>query len=172
MAYGFEIDVGDQVDNAAKYLSGLESRLDIVSGRALKKVAKWLAVHSLREIGKELEIKQQPLKRRFKVYPGGDKEVKLWVGIFPIAVHHLGSVKKTPDGVRVGRRRYGGAFMASAGGGSEMVWRRKGRERLPVERVTEDISDPVRDALQRWESRVSKKFADILQHEINFELNK
>lgn len=172
MASGFEINLQDQA-NVSQLLAGMEKRLEAAADRALRKTARWLATHSVREIGQELQINQQPLKRRFKVFPNRrGQEVKLWVGLYPIAVHHLGKPAQTADGVRVGKRRYGGAFVASANNSPEMVWRRRGRERLPIDRVTEDIAEPVQSVLARWEQRTTTRFAEIFEQEVRFELSK
>lgn len=173
MGSGFEINVSDQASQIGQLLAGMEKHMDAASDRALRKTAKWLATHSVREIGRELQIKQQPVKRRFQVYPNRrGQEVKLWVGLYPIAVHHLGTPKQTPDGVKVGRRRYGGAFLAPANNSPETVWRRRGRERLPIDRVTEDIAEPVQSVLARWERRTTARFAEIFEQEVRFELSK
>lgn len=173
MGSGFEIDVSGQLAGVGCLLGVLDKQLNNAVDRALRKTAKWLSVHSLREIGQELQIKQQAIKPRFKVYPQiRGKEVKLWVGLFPIAVHHLGASRQTADGVNVGKRRFQSAFLASAGNGPEMVWRRRGSERLPVERVMEDIAGPVESILRRFERRAVARFAEIFEQEVRFELGK
>ncbi|MNJ81960.1 hypothetical protein D3C77_810550 [compost metagenome] len=52
-----------------------------------------------------------------------------------------------------------------------LVWRRKGRERLPLERVTEDWDGPAMDVLSRWEKRAMERFAELFEQEARYVLS-
>ncbi|WP_205862050.1 phage tail protein [Pseudomonas viridiflava] len=140
--------------------------LDLAAARALRKTAQWLRTHSSREIAKELKITQSPLRHRYNVYSRSTgNEVKLWVGLQPLSVHWLGKPKATSTGVSVGHREYADAFISPMKTKHQLVFRRKGRERLPVELVREDWADEGVGALERWETRAMQRFVDLFESE-------
>jgi hypothetical protein len=55
---------------------------------------------------------------------------------------------------------------------SPMVWRRKGRERLPIEKVTEDWQEVAQPVIQRWERRATARFAEIFEQEARYVLSR
>lgn len=153
------VEVDTQMANATK-------RLDLAAARALRKTAQWLRTHSSREIARELGITQSPIRHRYNVYSESTaQEVKLWVGLQPISVHWLGDPKQNSAGVSVGHRQYDDAFISPMKSSHKLVFRRKGRERLPVERVTEDWSEQGYSALERWERRAMNRFVELFEQE-------
>jgi len=164
----FEVDGWASVDKA---LADMPRRLDLAAARALRKTALWLRTHSSREISRELRITQSPLRHRYQIHSRSTaKEVKLWVGLQPISVHYLGTPKQTPTGVAVGHRQYDAAFISPMRSTQRLVFRRKGRERLPIEKVTEDWEGPAIGALERWEKRALERFMDLFEHEARYAL--
>lgn len=153
------IDVENKVANAPKLL-------DLAAARALRKTANWLRTHSSREIARELGIAQSPVRHRYNVYSQSTaSEVKLWVGLQPLSVHYLGNPKQTDTGVSVGHREYADAFIAPMKTRYPLVFRRKGRERLPVEKVTEDWEHEGMTSLERWEKRAMNRFVELFEQE-------
>jgi len=164
---GFELkfDV-DGWGDVERTLADLPRRLDMAAARALRKTAQWLRTHSSREIARELRITQSPLRHRYQVHSQAQaREVKLWVGLQPIAVHYLGTPKQTPTGVAVGHRQYDDAFISPMRSSDRLVFRRKGRERLPIEKVTEDWEGPALSVLERWERRAQVRFFELFEQE-------
>lgn len=165
---GFELNLQvngwEEVDAFDRHVI---KKLDLAADRALRSTAKWLATHSSREIAQELKIAQSPLKHRYNVYSKSTaKEIKLWVGLRPLAVHYLGTPKQTATGVSVGHREYDEAFISPMKTKYPLVFRRKGRERLPVERVMEDWEGPAMSALERWEKRAQNQFVEFFEKEV------
>ncbi|RMO79792.1 hypothetical protein ALQ33_200127 [Pseudomonas syringae pv. philadelphi] len=141
-------------------------KLDLAAARALRKTAQWLRTHSSREISRELRISQSPIRHRYNVFnQSTSKEVKLWVGLRPISVHYLGTPKQTTTGVSVGHREYDDAFISPMKSRHSLVFRRKGRQRLPVERVMEDWESEGLSALERWERRAQNRFIELFEQE-------
>lgn len=149
---GFEVNFAvDGWGHAEMEIGKAAKKLDLAAARALRKTAQWLRTHSSREIAKELRISQSPIRHRFDVFSQAtSREVKLWVGLRPLSVHYLGTPKQTATGVSVGHREYEDAFISPMKTKHQLVWRRKGRERLPLERVTEDWASEGVTALERW----------------------
>lgn len=168
MASGFHLNVSLDAATAAlpEAVKATRKQLDLAADRALKKTAQWLRTHSAREIGKTLGIPNSPLKHRFNVYPTrGRQEVKLWVGIRPLSVHYLGQPKATPTGVKVGKHSYDGAFIDPMRSKAPMVWRRKGKERLPIEKVVKEWGEDSLTIIDRWERRATNRFIEIFEQE-------
>jgi hypothetical protein len=164
----FDVDGWAGVERA---LADAPRKLDLAAARALRKTAQWLRTHSSREIARELRITQSPIRHRYSIYSQSTaKEVKLWVGLHPISVHYLGTPKQTPTGVKVGHREYDAAFISPMKTNQRLVFRRKGRERLPIEKVTEDWEGPAIGALERWEKRALERFMDLFEHEARYAL--
>lgn len=159
----FAVDGWGQVDMAVGQAA---KKLDLAAARALRKTAQWLRTHSTREISKALRIAQSPIRHRFDVFSQSTaREVKLWVGLRPLSVHYLGTPKQTPTGVSVGHRSYDDAFISPMKTKHLLVWRRKGRERLPLEKVTEDWESEGVTALERWEKRAEQRFIELFEQE-------
>ncbi|HCE6978407.1 TPA: hypothetical protein NHP34_006056 [Pseudomonas aeruginosa] len=164
----FEVDGWGSVERA---LADAPRKLDIAAARALRKTAQWLRTHSSREIARELGITQSPVRHRYNIYSQSTaREVKLWVGLQPIGVHYLGTPKQTPTGVKVGHRDYDDAFISPMKSSQRLVFRRKGRERLPIEKVTEDWEGPALGALERWERRAMERFMELFEQEARYAL--
>lgn len=168
MANGFHLDlkVDDAFHRVPELIRATRGQLDRAADRALKKTAQWLRTHSAREIGQVLDIPNGPLKRRFAIYPRrGAREVKLWIGINPLDVHYLGDPQQTPSGVKVRRREYRGAFIAPMRSSGKIVWQRKGRERLPIEKVRQAWDKDAMTVIDRWERRATARFIELFEHE-------
>jgi hypothetical protein len=147
-------------------LADAGKKLDLAAARALRKTAQWLRTHSSREISQELRISKSPLGHRYKVFSRGTaREVKLWVGLEPIAVHYLGQPKQNATGVSVGHRQYDDAFISPMKSSQRLVFVRKGRERLPIELVREDWEGPAMSALEKWEKRAQNRFLELFEQE-------
>ena len=164
---GFEVNFAvDGWGHAEMEIGKAAKKLDLAAARALRKTAQWLRTHSSREIAKELRISQSPIRHRFDVFSQAtSREVKLWVGLRPLSVHYLGTPKQTATGVSVGHREYEEAFISPMKTKHQLVWRRKGRERLPLERVTEDWASEGVTALERWEKRAEQRFVELFEQE-------
>lgn len=165
---GFQLNLEGSAASAVNGgdVAGMVKKLDVAAARALRKTAQWLRTHSSREISKELKITQSPIRHRYQIFTRGrGDDVKLWIGLEPIPVHFLGTPKEVPGGVRVGHRFYEDAFIGQPKNGRPMVFRRKGRERLPVEAVKESWDGPAISVLERWEKRAIERFADLFEQE-------
>lgn len=174
MANGFEmkIDLSADVDNVAAVVAATAKQVEKAAQRALVKTAQWLRTHSVRELGQELGIVQEPLRKRFKVFSRqSEREVRFWVGLDPIGLHRLGNPSVTARGVKVNRKEYQGAFISPMKSSQLTVYRRKGRERLPIEMVTEDIEDQARAVIERWQDRVFARFKELFEHEASAIIN-
>jgi len=164
---GFSLDLNAEGWVDVELIVGRATKqLDLAAARALRKTASWLRTHSSREISRELRIAQSPIRHRYNVYSQATaKAVKLWVGLKPISVHYLGAPKQNSTGVNVGHRQYDDAFISPMKTKYPLVFRRKGRERLPVARVMEDWEQEGLSTLERWEKRAQRQFVEYFEQE-------
>lgn len=174
MAHGFEmkIDVSREAEDIAAMVAATTKQLELAAQRAMTKAGQWLRTHSVRELGQQLGIKQEPLKKRFRVYPQRQKgEVRVWVGLDPIGVYRLGTPKVTQKGVKVNRNEYDGAFISPMKSNYPLVFKRRGKERLPIDLVDEDIDEPAMEVVERWERLVFQRFKELFEQEARAIIN-
>ncbi len=166
-----------QLDQEFAYLeaklTALAPQLQRAVDRALRKTARWLETHSKRELGRELKLPIRVLSIRFQhvlQLKGQQKSAVVWFGVNPIEARYLGSARQNRRGTRVGRHQFDLAFTASMKNAHKNVFRRKGRERLPIEVVRMSIDKESTLIFQRFYQRAQGRFSEVLQQELNFVL--
>ncbi len=128
LTLNFDEDTADLTE----HLHGVADKVEKAVNRAVKKTARWLRTHSMRDLSKELNIKQAPLKNRFIVGTDPKKpgEAKVWIGLLAIAAHDIGQASQNQAGVRVGKHQFDGAFNKAVYGSEEKVYIRARRNRI------------------------------------------
>lgn len=127
-----QVDIGRATKDMTEHLVGLEKQVGKAVDRAVRKVARWLRTHSVREIGRELNITQAALKRRYRFSDTGhgfNRRVNIWVGLLAIAAHDTGKINQGPAGARVRGRQFDGAFKQKIYGSEEKVYIRASANR-------------------------------------------
>ncbi|MGI2002039.1 phage tail protein [Shewanella frigidimarina] len=180
-------------------LISMNVKVTVAVNRAVKKTAQWLRTHSMRELGKELGIKQEPLKSRFVVgtNPKRPGEANIWIGLLAIGAHLTGKASQNQAGTKVAKRQYDGAFHKAVYGSEEKVYIRARRNRVmqhdvvrenrsrkprtlsdpklkgrfPLQVVGIDIEQPAERIIQRFESRINQRYRELLSHELKYALN-
>lgn len=110
----------------------LGKRCEVAVQRAIKKLARWLRTHSLREIGRELKITQKVLKKRFRIdenSKGDSPYINIWFGLLNVGAHEVGKARQNRAGTRVRGRQFDGAFVKKIYGSEEKVYIRARRNR-------------------------------------------
>ena len=180
------LDLSVETSSAVGVLDQLDERVAKAITRATRKAAKWLVTHSVREMAKELGIKQAPLKSRFRVDFDGNN------------VHYLGNPSQNLSGVKVGKKQYDGAFYKAVYGNEEKVYIRAKRNavlnhsvvrerrksyphwdhgfmtdnagRFPVQVIGLPIEEVGEEILGRYEQRLNKRYREILDQELRYAL--
>ncbi|MDG2639235.1 hypothetical protein P7M58_06885 [Vibrio parahaemolyticus] len=199
-AQPFKISLSDAAYQAKKQFVGLEMAVDRAIVRATRKTARWLAVHSARELKVALKLKNtKRLKDRIKIFVSGSgSSTTIFFGLAPIEVEAAGKPRNNADGVSVGGRQYDGAFYRVVYGSMPYVWirtKRNEREhhpiyrsskqhsnlsvkaadlagRFPVQRIGLEIEEPATDVIERLEARTNERFLVVFDQELNYELTK
>ena len=192
------LNFDDATQDMTQHLDGVSRKIEKAVHRAVKKTANWLRTHSVRDLGKELNIKQAPLKNRFVVgtNPKEPGKAVIWIGLLAIAAHNVGKPSQNASGVRVGKHQFDGAFFRRIYGDEEKVYIRASRNRIeqhaavrenrtvkyrslsdpklkgrfPVQVVGVDIAEKADKVIQRYESRLNQRYSQILEQELNFAL--
>jgi len=191
------IDLGADTHAITSGLPNINGKITKAVNRATKKAAQWLITHSVREMAKELGIKQAPLKQRFRVdFNGGN--VHIWVGLLEIGAQHIANPQQNAAGVKVGKEQYDGAFYKTIYGSEGRVYIRAKRNRVfkhsvvrqrrrlsphydhgfmgdndgrfPVQTIGVAIEEVGEEVLGRYERRLNKRYQEILEQELNYAL--
>lgn len=105
---------------------------------------------------------------------GPNMEIKLWMGLNPIDYMKLGAKQQpfeTATGVQAGKRSLRLAFIATTKNNSGHVFRREGRDRLPIKKQTIPIASKVQNFVER-RVLVSQKFDQMFLKFLDEELEK
>lgn len=141
------------------------------SRRAAARTRDWLATQLRRELGKVEKLPALATKNRF-FRKGGQTHAMLWIGLNPVFADKAGPAVMTSKGVRAGRRVFEGAFLAHVKTGHTGIYVRKGKERLPILKVTIPVDESMEAILPKFEAGALRMFEDRLEHEISYLLQK
>lgn len=188
--------VSEQLANDLKKLG---DKVEVAVSRALLKTERWLRTHSMREIGKELNIAQGAIKYRFKIELR-NSTITLWFGLLNVAAHNIGKPTQNRAGVRVRGRQFDSAFYRPVYGSTPKVYIRARRNqrlgyetytadgkhrqnrfynhafmadnegRFPLQVLGVEIESTALEVLQRYEHRINARYEEILAQEVNYAL--
>ena len=150
-----------QLDLLIKEFSASDKVVYLALRSALNRTAKWLRTQTTRDMRDSLKIKAALIRRRLKVArikkTSNGWVINLWLGLNPIPMHDL-NPKKTNTGVKAGKYAVEHAFLAKG-----TVFKRKGKNRLPIEKQFIDIQKQGENALKssfidEWQDIFFKEF--------------
>lgn len=141
-------------------LAATEDQLTKALRTTLAKMARWLRTQSARGLSKELNIQQKIIRRRLKSFnvqnTGHGFNVKIWFGLDPISFIYL-KPRQNRTGVKARGREVKGGFIAPIGGGKRQVFKRVGKDRLPIEKQTITVKDEAESYIEN-EMITARKF--------------
>lgn len=190
------INIQHNADKIAKRFSQL-SRVSInrAQARATNKVAARVFTQTKREGAKRLSITQKVFATRIKKGPRANANrlgTYVYYDLRGIPVEKLGKAVQTKKGVRIGRRFFKGAFVATMPGGNKTgvfvrTGKRRGRRRavksgrwvgkqyrpqLPITEIYKTldfVAGVIRDAGRRV---IRREFPRLFRHELSREIAK
>lgn len=155
-----------EIDTAfIKELPYLDEHLSIATKRTIDRVTKWIRGEIVKSLSTELNLKISTSKRRFRAYSKG-KRAKLWLGLDGLNLHYFGIPVQDDTGVSLNGDHHKSAFIDPMRSSDLLVWRRTGKKRLPIEPVKKDITAQAKQLLTQYTPRISKKFREIFDEEI------
>jgi hypothetical protein len=153
----------------------LTVEMDTAAKRAAIRTREWLRTQVTREIASTTGVPRKALKERVrrgsKENDGAwysDGQAVLWIGLQDIPAHYLGKPRQTKKGVRVRKHFFDKAFTVSIGEQAPKVWKRAGKSRLPIIKMTVPVEPGRRDLLGKYEKAAARMFSERLEHEINY----
>lgn len=111
------------------------------------KMAAWVRTRSLRGISEKVQIQQKILRQRVKTFRMGgplshattDRSVKVWYGLNAVPWARLNPRATKKGGVTASGNRHDAEAFIAMSHGRKQVFKRMGRDRLPLEVVKADI---------------------------------
>ena len=143
--------------------------------RALRKFVRRLGYQLKQLIAQSNAITQKSLKTRVRVsfsFTAVDLgKGRVWLGLNPMSYKHIGTPQQLRKGVRSGKHFAQGAFIWNG-----HVFKRRGRRRFPIDKITLDIEDKARPIIARLNAsiqggKMKKGFLEIFHKELNYALN-
>lgn len=171
------------IAQATKRLRETKTTIDKAEKRAVRKTAEFAKSIIARDVAKQLQVPAFSVKARVSTHDrttdlGG---FKVWGGLRNLPARRLvrdaKSLKRFIDkrprkGVRLGKYFWQSSFVAPIGKGDKYdVFMRKGKERLPIQRINVDVSEPLTLAFKAAEPQISERLSKTLAQELNFALN-
>lgn len=171
----------DELDALARSVGATESIAKQALRSALGKTARWANTRVRRAVAKATDVPQGVLNARHRFdlrLPKGDTVATIWVGLNAVSAIHV-RARETRRGVRAGKHQFEGAFIGRGragkvdGAGHAHVWRRVGKERLPVAKQVIDIAEKGRAAI-RGEvlSGIERQFRRTFMHELEWRMQR
>jgi hypothetical protein len=157
----------------ATAIEATEAQLKLASVRALNKVARWLRTRIARDVADELNIKVGLVRNSLTLIRANRGSVNAGVGMSRrhgvINAIHLGAARQNARGVRVARRQYDHAFLATMPTGHRGIFWRTGKDRLPIREVQVVITGRMAKVMEQLsEGPALQQFDKVFQRELNF----
>lgn len=150
-----------------------QNKIKLATVRALNKTARWLRTDISRNTAKDLNINVSLIRNNIKIQRAKRRNLEAVVGLDSrsgvINAFDLGTARQDSCGVRVGRRRFDRAFIARMNNGHTGVFRRKGKERLPINEVYLVITGKLAKQLEKMEDgKGTRQFQKVFERELLF----
>lgn len=156
-------------------LGASEKDLRLAFSRALSRTSRTLRAQARKNLREGLDLraasvlKARLALKRYRPRGSGLGAARLWVGANDMPAHYFkGTPRRTQGGARVGSRSFPDAFVARAqGAGTRMVFKRVGRERLPIRKETVSVQKEVNEVL---DEEVFDQINDLLLQNFRAEI--
>ena len=191
------LDLEGEIDPLIAGLKDSPDKVSKATKRALSKLAKFAERNVLREVSRQVGVTAKLIKELGRVRASlkkatnrdtGAYELVVWLGIFDIPAHKLGTPRQTRAGVRTGKHFWQGAFLFQPlNAPKAMVFKRAAnwkhkqqRSRksgrlmwigLPIEKQSLPIYQQAETALANMEPLLLERFSTLLQQELNYAFN-
>ena len=169
-----DITVSPDIADTIQSLEATSSQLQRAAIRALNKTARWLRTRITKETAEAFNIKQSLVRKTLVLVRAKRGSVQATVGqakrTGALNAIYLGQARQQASGVRVARRHYDKAFIATMPRGFTGVFRRKpSSARLPIMPVQIVITGKMADVMERLAEQPAKQqFNKLFERELRF----
>lgn len=154
------------------------SAIERAMKRAVRKTAKWVRTHLLREV-KDIGIKRKIIVHRVRLYNknwregiAGGKAAKVWFGVDPLEADRIAKPIKMSKGYRVKKWKFPTAFMPKSGRYAGKLYQRTTKKRLPIMRSKVEIDDAANKAMEKIEPLIPARMRQLVIQELRYEMHK
>lgn len=168
------ITVSPDVVESIQTLEATPSQLQRAAVRALNKTGRWLKAQITTQTADVLDVKQNLVRKTLVLVRAKRGSAQLTVGQAKhtgvLNAIGLGQARQQASGVRVARRQFDNAFIATMPTGFTGIFRRKpDRARLPIMPVQIVITGKMADVMDKLAQHpVRKQFNKIFERELRF----
>lgn len=137
------------------------------------KMARWVRGRAQRQLPAELRMKASVVRRRLRSLgarsTGTGAEATVFMGMNPVAYRWL-DPKKTAGGVSTRAGSAKGAFFGKTPKGTAQVFRRQGKQRLPLTVVKAEVAQQMSSFADELfsDGEFENKFYEILERELKW----
>lgn len=153
-------------------------QIQIAARRAINKTTRWLRSAIARKVAKENKLGVGLIRKSIHLEKASGKkfssELRLDRRARVVSAFKLGRSKQTKKGVRVRGRFYDDAFIGTMPKtGHKGIFRRKGKERLPLQEMYFVIAPAVQAAMDEYVGDKGQKYLErAFNHELKFVMSK
>ncbi len=123
-----------QIDKIIASINALPDQVNRASMFAINRTAEWLKSTAAMEISAEKRVKLKVIRDRVKIIRANRKQLSASIdaNMWALKGKDLGNMSQSSLGATAGSYTFKGAFVATMKSGHKGVYRRKGKERLPI----------------------------------------
>ncbi len=165
--------VSPNLSDVVLSIQATEPQIKRAAVRALNKVSRWLRSQVSRQVADELNIKVGIVRNSLSLIRASRGSVNAGIGMSRrhgvINAMNLGAARQNSRGVRVGRRQYDHAFLATMPTGHRGIFRRTSDDRLPIREVQIVITGRMATVMEHLsDGPVLQQFDKVFQRELNY----
>lgn len=154
-------------------LTATKSQIQTAAMRALNKTGRWARSQVATDTAKELNIKVSLVRKDLVLIKARKSHPQVVIALGKTAgvvkAKDLGNSVQNSKGVRVGKRQFDNAFMATMPSGHHGVFKRRGKTRLPIREVQIVITGKMRDQMEEIsQGRALHQFKTIFERELRY----
>lgn len=168
------VTVFPDIDHTVQAIEATPTQLQRAAVRALNKTARWLRSRIIKETAEQLDIKQSLIRKSLVLVRARRGSVQAKVGqrkrSGALNAIYLGQARQQASGVRVARRQFDKAFIATMPTGLTGIFRRKpNASRLPIMPVQIVITGKMAEVMEKLaELPARNQFNKIFERELRF----
>ncbi len=153
-------------------LVATESQLQLAAVRALNKTARWMRTKIASQTAQNLNVKVGAVRsglvlvRAKKSRPESIVALSRAAGVIKASAWR---VSQNTRGVRAGKRQFDHAFLATMPNGHQGVFRRRGKNRLPIQEVQIVVTGKMREVMEDLsDGPAMRQFEMIFDRELRY----
>jgi Prophage minor tail protein Z (GPZ) len=168
-----QIDINTAgMDTLVRRFKALPKQAERAEKRAISKTTTKARSELVKDVARQNDITQKVIRQFRSVRKISRSRLTgiAWLGYKPIKASYVGRPRQTKRGARVRRFFFEGAFVATMPTGHVGVFKRKGKERLPIAEQVIELQQ-VAGSAAAVRDRMGDEFIKRFRQELNFEVN-